>query len=668
MLAILLLLLIGQALQAGEPESEPAGSSLPARVTFRRLNRVEYNNTVRELLGVEMDAASEFPQDDSASGFDNMAESLTLSPLLMEKYLSAAEKISRAAVFGADVKSTTFRIEQPQPRRKPAYYSASDYDVSGWAQPGSLHLTHLFPGDGEYSFRIRTSDSRPDGSRPQQMALWVDGKIVRVFDAPEKSLVSGGKVTPLIEAQFKISAGQHEIVVAFPHMYEGMPANQTSRFDGMAVAVMDIVGPSEYIKKPSVESIRKIYVCDRRRSGCERTIVANLATRAFRRPVSQEEVDQLLEIVSNAQARGRSLQEGTALAIQGMLVSPDFLFRMEKDDSLSQYELASRLSYFLWSTMPDGELMRCARDGTLRHRAVLERQVRRMLADARSQALATNFSGQWLEVRRLEQVQPDRERFADWDDYLRSSMLKETELFFQQIVKEDRPILDFIDARWTFLDERLARHYRIPGVTGPEFRRVDLTGTGRAGLLTQGSVLTVSSYGNRTSPVLRGKWILENLLNTPPPPPPPNVRSLDEAATGVTASLRQQMEQHRRRPACASCHARMDQLGFALENYDAIGEWRTQDGNFPIDASGMLPDGNAFVGADGLEAVLKQNAAGFTQAMTAKLLSYALGRPVEATDRATIQKIAAGVAANHYRFSSLILGIVNSAPFEELKQ
>ena len=381
----------------------------------------------------------------------------------------------------------------------------------------------------------------------------------------------------------------------------------------------------------------------------------------------------LTAIITNAQQRGRSFEQALALAVQTILVSPDFLFRIEKDRNpqgltasyqISPHELAARLSYFLWSSMPDEELLRAADNGSLHRPLVLTAQVRRMLKDAKARALVENFVGQWLEIRRLESVQPDRDRFPDFDDYLRVSMLKETETFFQNLMQTDGSILDLIGGKYTFLNERLARHYGIKGVTGTEFRKVDLAGTPRTGLLTQASVLTVSSYGNRTSPVLRGKYILENLLNTPPPPAPANVPPLDETAVGSKASLRQQLEQHRANPVCASCHARMDPLGFSLENFDAVGAWRAQDGKFPIDPSGTLPDGRAFRNADELIGILKTERGAVTEALTEKLLTYGLGRGVERHDRTTIKQIAANVAANQYRFSSLVLEIVKSLPFQ----
>jgi hypothetical protein len=381
-------------------------------------------------------------------------------------------------------------------------------------------------------------------------------------------------------------------------------------------------------------------------------------------------VNRLVGLSERAQKRGGTFDEGISVAITAMLASPDFLFRIEgaplisQEDSSGQYALASRLSYFLWSSMPDEGLLSAAAKGTLRKPEVLNAQVRRMLADPKAWAFVENFAGQWLEIRRLESAQPDRERFPDFDEYLRASMMKETQLFFQYVMREDRSVLDFIDGPYSFLNERLARHYGIPGVTGTEFRKVDLSGTGRSGILTQASVLEVSSYGNRTSVVLRGKWILENILNSPVPPPPPNVPSLDEDAVGASASLRQQMEQHRKNPVCASCHSRMDPIGFSFENYDAVGSWRMMDGKFPIDASGVLPSGQAFRGADELKVILRQQQGIFAEGLTEKLLTYALGRGLARADQPAVKQIVAHMATENYKFSSLLLGIIDSPAFQ----
>jgi hypothetical protein len=703
----------------------------PGRVTARRLNRAEYNNTVRDLLGVDIEAANDFPQDDSAFGFDNIADALTISPTLMEKYMAAAEKISRLAVFGPEMKPLTMRIEPTRPRRmetnpvkieQPPYYSMNDYDATGVSHPGSYHLTYNFPATGEYLFRVRADGARPPGSDPQMMNLRLDGKVVQSFEVPFKLTETNERLPVFMETRLSVTAGRHEVIAAFPHLFEGLPTsmngpnptkrtpppppdpnkffpplpanatpeqierrkaaverfkNRKPQFDGMAIAELEIGGPYHSVKGPSLESKRKLYVCGHLDGGhttiCERKIVSHLAHRAFRRPVESSEVDRLVGIIGKAKERGRSFDQGLALAVQTMLVSPDFLFRIEKDRNLSgsqtsyplsPHELASRLSYFLWSSMPDEELLRAADNGTLRRPATLAIQTSRMLKDPKSRALVENFAGQWLEIRRLESVKPDRDRFPDFDDYLRTSMLKETEEFFLHIIREDLSIQDFLDAKYSFLNERLARHYGVKGVVGPEFRKVELTGTGRGGLLTQASVLTVSSYGNRTSPVLRGKWILENILNAPPPPPPANVPAIDEAAVGTSSSLRVQMEQHRKNPVCASCHARMDPLGFSLENYDAVGAWRTMDGKFPIDSSGALPDGRALNGAADLVGVLKADRDAFAESMAEKLLIYSLGRGLERTDRNTIKKIASGAAAKGYRFSSLIQEITRSLPFQ----
>jgi mono/diheme cytochrome c family protein len=721
----------------------------PVRITARRLNRVEYNNTVRDLLGVDVRPADDFPQDDSAYGFDNIAQALSVSPLLMEKYIATAERIARTAVFGPNLKTLTSVYLPPLPRRMettnrtlvpfPAYYSMTNYDATGLSQPGSFHVTHIFPADGEYLIRIAGAGFRPTGSEPGQMTFWLDGKLVRTFQVDVDVEQSGFERRPdHWDVRMKIAAGAHELVAAFPNQFDGLPAlfrgpnpsqrpfdpcklgpaggpqclaaalkalddpndgnanpttperiarrneaiqsakeaaSRTPTFNGLSVHEVDITGPYEFKEGPSPESLRKIYTCGHldghHQPSCQRKIIANLAYRAFRGPVSPEKVDRIVAISDGARKRGGSFEEGISLAIASMLASPNFLFRIEGPavnsqggQSAGQYAVASKLSYFLWSSMPDDELLGIAEKGMLRNPEVRNAQARRMLADPKAWALVENFAGQWLEIRRLESAQPDRERFPDFDEYLRASMLKETELFFQYVIREDRSILDFIDGPYSFMNERLARHYGISGVRGSEFRKVDLSGTGRGGVLTQASVLEVSSYGNRTSPVLRGKWILDNILNSPPPPPPANVPSLDEDAVGSSASLRQQLEQHRKNAVCASCHARMDPLGFGFENFDAVGAWRTLDGKFPIDASGVLPDGKAFRGADELKVILRQQKDIFAEGLTEKLLTYALGRGLDRADQPAVKQIVTRMAASGYKFSSLLLGIVDSAPFQ----
>jgi hypothetical protein len=467
---------------------------------------------------------------------------------------------------------------------------------------------------------------------------------------------------------------------------------------------MEIAGPQNPDTAPSAESIRKIFICGQYKgehpAGCDRQIVSHLAKLAYRRPVTKAEVDQLLAQVNRSRQRGDSFEEQITIAIEAMLVSPNFLFRIEKDPApattkgaaaptasngygasiipasvatapsiyrLNDYDLASRLSYFLWSSMPDDELLHAADLGTLHQPVVLNAQVKRMLKDPKIDRLVENFGGQWLQFRALESHQPDFYKFPLWDNYLRISAVKETELFFGNIIREDRPITDFVDADYTYANQYLAEFYGLKDVKGTEFRKVSLAGTPRRGVLGEVSVLTASSYGNRTSVVLRGKWVLENILNAPPPPPPPNVPDLDQTKIGEDATLRQRMEVHRANAVCASCHSKMDPIGFGLENFDAIGSWRDKDGKAPIDASGKLPDGKQFNGPVELAATLSTQRDAFAQCLTEKMLTFALGRGLEPSDRIEVKKITQKVAAGQYRFSSVVLGIVNSLPFEMRK-
>ena len=612
------------------------------------------------------------------------------------------------------------------PSRKPLF----DYDSTGLTLPNAIHITHRFPVDGEYILRVFLGGSRPLGSEPFLIALWIDGQQIQsieldptktaAFDESDKQDL-GGKVQ---EFRTKVSAGEHWVAASILRLYEGLPARYQGpnpsriparpprpftppanlpparieeirkRFETRIAEIdkapvndarlssLEIGGPYNQARGPSAESLKKIYACGHlsghHQAGCAQKIVADLARRAFRRPVTAEEIDKLVSLVSLVQKQGDSFEEGLCQSLQAILVSPHFLFRIEQtrrstspEDSqpISDHEFATRLSYFLWSSMPDDELMKLADQHALRRPGVLEGQIRRMLKDHRSNALVENFGGQWLELRKLESVKPDRQRFPDFDEYLRMSMRRETELFFESIVQEDRSILDFIDADYTFINERLAKLYKIPNVKGPEFRKVVLgSDTQRGGVLTQAGILTVSSYATRTSPVLRGKWILEKMLNAPPPPPLPDVPNLDESKIGSAASLRQQLEAHRQNATCASCHVRMDPLGFGLENFDAIGAWRTQDGKFPIDASGMLPDGRSFKGPTELKTILKQDQSAFAEGLTEKLLIYALGRGLESYDRPTVKQIVTRLANGNYRFSTLVIEIAGSLPFKSSRQ
>jgi cytochrome c553 len=707
--------------------ADQAAKPDPGRVTARRLNRNEYNNTVRDLLGVTLRPADDFPQDDSGYGFDNIGDVLSLSPVLMEKYLAAAEQVARTAVYGPELLQPTLARPRGSGQKIiPRLTPLSDYDLTGLSLPNAVHVTYRFPVDGEYNLRVLFGGTRPAGSEPLQICLWIDGQQAKVIQFDPDGVASFAVDRQEFwgmakDFRTRVTTGDHWLAASILRLYEGLPpdyngpnpskrpkpilpefkpppnlpperieelrkafaARRAERVpaNDARITGIEIGGPYNQAKGPAAASLKLIYTCGHldghHRVGCARKIIADLAHRAYRRPVTPQEVEQLVGLITMARRQGDSFEEGLVLALQAMLVSPHFLFRIEKGlpatdtaasteaaRPISDHEMASRLSYFLWSSMPDDELLGCADRGILKRPDVLAAQVARMLKDEKSRALVENFGGQWLELRKLESVKPDRERFPEFDEYLRMSMRRETELFFDNIVRRDLSILDFVDGNYTFLNGRLAQLYKISGIEGPDFRRVELSGRERGGVLTQASVLTVSSYATRTSPVLRGKWILENFLNAPPPPPPPDVPNLDETKIGHSASMREQLEEHRKNTTCASCHARMDPLGFGLENFNAIGAWRTEDGKFAIDASGTLPDGRSFKGPQELKAILRADRERFAEGLTEKLLTYALGRGLERYDQATVKKITERLAAEDYRFSALVLGIVRSLPFQ----
>jgi mono/diheme cytochrome c family protein len=662
----------------------PKSTELP-RITARRLNRTEYNNTVRDLLGVNIFPADDFPADDSGYGFDNIGDVLSMSPMLMEKYLKAAERTARTAVFGVE-KLKPFAITH-----QPWYIDFDttrevkfDYDQSGMSTPYSSHVIHRAPVDGDYEFTGWVRGFRPGGSAPLRIGFWVDGKMVH-----EGKVVvpNDGELNGLSDHfTTHLTAGDHWLSVTILNIFEGLPksyngpnpSDSTARVSKAPAEFfaqnIRLVGPFNQVMGPSRESLEKIFVCGhsdgKHSADCAKTIVTHLAGQAFRRPPTDAEISGLLNIVAMVQNEGDSFDEAICAAIQKMLISPHFIFRIEQDHvgaasaELSAHELATRLSYFLWSSLPDAELRARADDGTLKQPPVLEKQVRRMLADPRSFSLVENFGGQWLQFRALESHTVERKKFQQFTDYTIMSMRRETELFLENIMREDRSVLDLLASDYTFLNQRLAEFYGIPDVKGHEFRKVQLPeNSPRGGVVTQGSVLTVSSYATRTSPVIRGKWVLENILNAAPPPPPADVPSLADEAVGKSVSLRQQLEKHRENATCAACHSQMDPLGFGLENFDAIGAWRDKDGNYDIDSTGELPDGRKFTGPGELKQILLSQKNSFAECLADKMLTYALGRGIVRADRPAIQDVAKKLTENDYRFSSLVLGVINTPQF-----
>jgi mono/diheme cytochrome c family protein len=636
----------------------------PGRVTARRLNRAEYTNTIRDLLAIDFRADRNFPTDDSGDGFDNIGEILTVSPVLMEKYISAAERIAKSAI-----------ASEPLPKPIEVEYSLRFRNLRR-LDPSNVEATHRIDFDAEYDLRIGLPGERPADAKPVMLGLWVDGRLVqtKLIETKPSGLVY---FNPLSEETMRVRLpeGDHTFRLGFIDDEYVKTLDRAAVYRDRVnkwIGTVTFVGPF-----PSAEekpSRKLILVCDPNTgAACVDRILSTLARRAYRRPVTRADVTNLKKFVDLAKADGQSVEQGLELAIQAMLVSPHFLFRIERDPDptdptkvhrISDLELASRLSYFIWNSMPDEELLTLAEKRQLSTPAVLDAQVKRLLADPKSSALAENFAGQWLETRNLDSIRPDPQKFPEWGPELRDAMKTETRLFFDSMLRENRPLREFLNARYTFLNEFLARYYGIDGVTGPDFRRVELTTDQRGGVLSHGSVLAVSSYPTRTSVVIRGKYILQNILGTPPPPPPPDVPALDEEALGTQVSLRQQMEKHRTNSICASCHSRMDPLGFGLENYDAIGKWRTVDGAFPVDSSGTLPSGKSFSTPAEMREVLSGMLPEFSRALTEKMLTYSLGRGLERYDRPTIQDISRKVAASDAGLQTLIGEVVRSLPFQ----
>jgi len=648
-------------LAAGERET----AFDPGRVTARRLNRAEYNNTVRDLLGVDLRPADDFPVDDSGYGFDTIGDVLSISPVHLERYLAAAEKLARAAIV----------VDRPLPPTEERYQIEPRPNAAGelvW--PEEFEVRHAFPATADYEVTFTLAGRRPDGLQRLRLALWLDGDQIGLYD------VEPGPGRRRFEHRLALSEGQHRLKAALlidtsnTDDSLGEHPGPNTREANVVLDRFEIRGPYNQRPRPLTASHRRIFLCGHpsgeHTPDCSRLILTNLARRAWRRPVSPAEVAPLERFVDLVTREGGSLEEGIQAALAAILVSPRFLFRIERDPApgqirrLDDHELASRLSYFLWSSMPDEELFGLAEAGRLHQPKILEAQLRRMIRDEKARALTENFAGQWLQLRNLDKAQPDPERFPEFDEELRRAMRRETELFFEEVLRQDRSILDFIDGRYTYVNERLAKHYGIAGVTGEEFRRVELDGVQRSGVLTQASVLTVSSYPTRTSPVLRGLWVLENILGAPPPPPPPNIPPLDDTQVGSSGTLRQQLERHRADPSCAVCHDRIDPLGFGLENYGPTGAWRTHEGRFPIDSAGRLPGNRAFSTPAELKRILRAQADAFAECLAEKLLTYALGRGLERRDKPALRAISRAAAAADYRLSALILEIVKSPLFQ----
>ncbi len=653
----------------------------PGRVTIRRLNRAEYNNTIRDLVGVDFHPADDFPSDDVGYGFDNIGDVLSLPPVLLERYLGAAEKISEEAIVAGT------SSQGPAKTWNADELSGGSPHAEGYAtlsSEGELVVNYAFPREGNYVIRVRACGDQA-GPEPVRMAVRIDGKDLKRFNVPTPA----GKFQDYRFSQ-KLRGGPRRLAVAFLNdYYDPKNPDPRQRDRNLHVASVTVEGPQFAPGDPVPDSHRRIIFRKPKTKAdtteAARAVLEKFASRAFRRPVTAAELARLVKLVELAVAQGDSFERGIQVAIQAVLVSPEFLFRVELDSRgkktaertgqnepiqlIGDYELASRLSYFLWSSMPDDELWRAAVNGSIRTGDVLEKQVRRMLHDPKAQALVDNFAGQWLQFRNVRSASPDRGKYPGFDEKLRDAMIRETELFFGAVMLGDMSILDFLDADFTYLNERLARHYGIAGVRGDTFRRVKLKAHERGGLLTQASILTVTSNPTRTSPVKRGRWVLEQLLGTPPPPPPPNVPILGEDAKVLTAAtVRARMEQHRAKASCAVCHSKLDPLGFGLENFDAVGGWRDQDGGVTVDASGSLPSGASFRGPAELKAFLKTRTHDFARCLTEKMLTYALGRGLEEYDRCAVEQIVKSLEGNHYRFSSVVTGIVKSDPFQKRRE
>jgi hypothetical protein len=678
----------------GQLDAAAAAHPDPGRPVLHRMNRAEYGNAIRDLLALEIDPAALLPPDDAAYGFDNISDALGLSPSLQEHYLSAAVRIGALAVGDPNVSpgSETYRVRQDL---------SQDQHVEGMplGTIGGTLVHQNFPLDGEYVFQAKLYRTNLNIVRglefAHQVEFTVDGQRIHAASIGgkddleslfEKPTDTGDSVDARMRVRVPVKAGPHVVTVAFveepqvaePLRLQPFLRSSVDNFDWSGrphIQTLSITGPFNAKGVSDTPSRRRIFVCHPASSGaeepCAKQIISSLARRAYRQPLAGSDLQRLVGFYQTGRKEGGTFEAGIEMALQRILASPKFVFRVERDPEnvvagtayrISDVELASRLSFFLWSSIPDEELLKVASEGKLKNPDVLDREVRRMLADPKSQALVANFAGQWLHLRNLKSVLPNSDGFPDFDDNLRQSLQQETELFFESVMREDRSVLDLMTADYTFLNERLARHYGIPDIYGSRFRRVTLTDETRRGLLGQGSILAVTSHSDRTSPVVRGKWILENIMGMPVPPPPPDVPPLKEnQEVRKPRTMREQLAEHRSNPACATCHKAMDPIGFALENFDAVGAWRDDEAGVKIDASGELADGTKVDGVVGLRRALVSRPEVFAGTVTEKMMTYALGRGVDYRDMPVIRGI---LRSGDYRFSTLVLGIVHSTPFQ----
>jgi Protein of unknown function (DUF1592)/Protein of unknown function (DUF1588)/Protein of unknown function (DUF1585)/Protein of unknown function (DUF1587)/Protein of unknown function (DUF1595)/Planctomycete cytochrome C len=677
-----------------------------------RLNRTEYTNAIRDLLALDVNGEALLPADESGAGFDNNGDILSVSEMLMERYLIAARQISRTAVGDPSLRPAVTTFAMPETDLQ----SDRESEELPFGSRGGMAVRYNFPLDGEYTVRIRLKRTKGiEGPRiiglgePRRLDVRLDGERIKLFAfGGESDNRRPDEVEASLKVEFPAKAGSRVVGVTFldealaptgmqrPPYAEVQLKGWGPRDDGRrppGIESVAIGGPYNAQRASTTPSRSRIFVCSpkgaRDEERCARQILSTLSRYAYRRPVTDSDVDLLMNYYRaghDSQANDNAFEEGIRMALEMILVSPDFLFRVELDPPdaargihrVSAFELASRLSFFLWSSIPDEELLELAAAGKLEKASVLERQVSRMLADPRSQALADNFFGQWLGLRSVKTHAPDTIGFPYFDDALREALQKETDLLFTSMLRDDRSVVDLLNADYTYVNDRLARYYGIPNIYGSRFRRVTLTDENRWGILGKGSILMVTSLPNRTSPVLRGKWVLENVMGAPPPPPPPNVPAFpeDKDSDFTRLTVRQKMEQHRANPFCASCHSRMDPLGFAFDNFDPVGKWREAAAApvilspempvmyNPIDSSGVLPDGTPFNGPSELRKILLRNPENFVHVVTERLLTYALGRGLEYYDAPAIRQIVSAAAPSDYRWSALILGIVKSTPFQ----